>query len=151
MPTARGFYASALLSGLLFSISPALAMPESCQKDFTPMMNKRQQYMNQINGFKNKKPTAPQACTIFSGFSAQNSKIVAWMTAQKDWCQIPDEMLSGMKDQQGQIDKVRSNACGVAAKQAQMIQQMKRRAAQQGARQAGPGIGSGVRLPQGAL
>lgn len=149
MSAFRGILALHGVAGLLMlSSSAAMAMPESCQKEFTPLMEKRQAYMNQIEGFKKKKPSAPQACNSFGGLSASNKKLVEWMASQKDWCQIPDEMLDGMKGQQAQIDKVRGQACGVAAKQAQM---MKNAARQQRQQQAGPGIGSGVRLPQGAL
>lgn len=135
------------LAALLVGSGSAIAMPESCQKEFTPLMNKRQAYMNQIEGFKAKKPTAPVACNAFGGLSTANKKLVEWMESQKDWCQIPDDMVGGLKGQQSQIDKVRGTACGAAAKQAQMM-----RDAARGQRQGGgPGIGSGVRLPQGAL
>ena len=144
----RLVFAAALCGGVGFASVPALAMPESCQKDFVPMMTKRQQYIQTINGYKKKKPSAPAACSTFSGLSAHNKKVVEWMEAQKDWCQIPDDTVSAMKDQQGQIDKTRGVACDAAAKQAKMIRQMKNQQRQQ---QAGPGVGSGVRLPQGAL
>ena len=152
MRCARGMMAMALLGGMTALAAPAAAMPESCQKEFNPLMEKRQAYMNQINGFQKRKPTAPVACNAFGGLASSNRKLVEWMESQKDWCQIPDDMLNGIKDQQGQIDKVRGTACDAAAKQAKMMGEARRRAAQsQRQQQGGPGIGGGVRLPQGAL
>ena len=140
--------AATICGGLGIAATPAMAAPESCAKDFAPLMTKRQAYINTINGYKNKKPSAPAACSTFSGLSAQNRKISAWMESQKDWCQIPDDTIKAIKDQQAQIDKTRANACNAAAQQSKMMRQMKN---QQQRQQAGPGIGSGVRLPQGAL
>lgn len=136
----------------VLSLAPVAAqqMPESCQKDFVPMMQKRQTYIDQINGFKKRKPTAAAACNTFKGLAEQNQKIATWMTSQKDWCQIPDEMLKNVTDAQEQINQTRGSVCGAAAKQAQQIKQMKAAQARQ-QRQAQPGVGSGVRLPQGAL
>jgi hypothetical protein len=145
----RGYLAGMTIAGALAVSAPALAMPESCQKDFAPMMQQRANYMETINGYKKRKPSAPQACNTFGGLASVNRKIVKWMEDQKDWCQVPDEMISQLKGQQGQIDKVRGQACGAAAKQAQMMKQARR--AQQQQRQAGPSVGGGVRLPQGAL
>ena len=71
------------------------------------------------------------------------------MVSQKDWCQIPDDMVKGISDAQVQLDETRGKVCSAATKQAQQIKQMKARAARQ--QPAQPGVGSGVRLPQGAL
>ncbi|MCA0424285.1 MAG: hypothetical protein LCH61_13355 [Proteobacteria bacterium] len=146
---ATGLVAGSMLA-LALGTTAALAMPESCQKDFVPLMDKRQKYINTINGYQKRKPTAAQACSTFRGLADHNQKIAKWMTAQKEWCQIPDDMLKGVTDAQGQISQTRDNVCSAAAKQAKQIQQMKAQAAQQ---QQGrqPGVGSGVRLPAGAL
>jgi hypothetical protein len=130
--------------------TPALAqqMPETCQKEFVPLMQKRQTIINRIEGYKKRKPTAAQACGTFKELSGHNKKISEWMTAQQAWCQIPDEMLKQVNDAQGQIDQTRGNVCGAAAKQAQQLKQMQRMQRQQAAQ---PAPGAGVRLPQGAL
>lgn len=152
MRIARGFLAGMTIGGAMLLAAPVLttpvmAMPESCQKEFGPMMQQRANYMNTINNFKKKRPNAPQACNTFGGLAATNRKIVKWMEEQKDWCQVPEEMLSQLKGQQGQIDKVRGQACNAAAQQAKAMRQQR----QGGGQQAGPGVGAGVRLPQGAL
>lgn len=137
---------------LVFGAPAARAMPESCQKDFVPMMEKRQKYINTINGYQKRKPTAAQACSTFRGLAEHNQKIATWMTAQKDWCQVPDDMLKGVSEAQEQINQSRNNVCSAAAKQAKQLQQMKAQAARQQQQQGrAPGVGSGVRLPAGAL
>lgn len=137
-----------MAGGLGLASSGARAMPESCQKEFAPMMEKRQAYINQINAYNKRKPTAIQACNTFKGLASHNEKIGQWMASQKDWCQVPEDMIKQFGDAQVQINQTRAKICDAAAKQAQMMKQMKNRAAQQG-RQTAPG--SGVRLPQGAL
>lgn len=144
-----GLFALVLASAVASGISGAAAMPASCEKDFAPMMEKRQGYINTINGYNKRKPTASQACNTFQGLSSQNKKMTDWMVSQKDWCQIPEDMVKGISDAQVQLDETRGKVCSAAAKQAQQLKQMKARAARQ--QPAQPGVGSGVRLPQGAL
>ncbi|HRK24893.1 MAG TPA: hypothetical protein PLQ11_08055 [Beijerinckiaceae bacterium] len=126
---------------------PAVAqqMPESCQKDFVPLMQKRQQFMATIEGYRKRKPTAAQACGTFRNLAVHNKKLADWMTAQKDWCQIPEDMLKGVTESQAQIEQTRGSVCGAAAKQAAQIRKMQSQQPRQ------PAPGSGVRLPQGAL
>lgn len=141
----------AVVLAFLFGSSLAAGaqnMPESCQKEFVPLMQKRQAYIEEINGYKKKKPTAAKACNTFKNLAAHNKKIGDWMTSQKDWCQVPDEMVKGVADAQKQIEQTRGNVCGAAAKQAAQIRQMQRQQQQGGGRAP---AGSGVRLPQGAL
>ncbi|HRJ69643.1 MAG TPA: hypothetical protein PK812_08545 [Beijerinckiaceae bacterium] len=131
----------------LSGAEPAWAqMPQSCMNDFKPLMDARQTAVQRINGLNPKKTTATQACSAFRDLAARNKKVVEYMTANKDWCQIGDADLAAVTQAQDQIEKNRANTCNAAAKQAAQVRQMQRQ--QQSAQ---PGVGSGVRLPQGAL
>lgn len=124
----------------------AQAMPQSCMTDFEPIMKVRQAAVQRVNSLNPKKTTATQACAAFRELAARNQKVVEYMTTNKEWCQIGENDLAAVTQAQEQIEKNRGNACNAAAKQASQIKQMQRQ--QQNAQ---PAVGSGVRLPQGAL
>jgi hypothetical protein len=122
---------------------PAMAMPESCQKDLNTYAEARMGAINRINGFKGKRPTATQACSAFGALVSSEDKMIKWMEANKEWCQIPDTLLADLKKGSAQGIKVRGQACSAAKKEAQMRAQ---------ARQGAPAAARpAVRLPQGAL
>jgi hypothetical protein len=126
----------------------------SCQGDFQKVMGPRQALIERINGFQKKRPTADQACSILGQLVGADKRVLSWMTENKDWCQIPDELVEQLKTTSGQATKSRSQACSAASQQRAQI--AKARAAQARAAQqqngGGPAaVGSGVRLPQGAL
>lgn len=127
----------------------AQIIPESCQPEFIPLMQKRQAAIQRVNNFKPKSTTAAQACSGFKDLAARNKALLDYMTKNKDWCQFNDEQMNGISSAQENIDKSRASTCDAAAKQAAQIKQMRRQQQQQGSGQAG--VGSGVRLPQGAL
>ena len=128
---------------LLGAGAPAYAMPESCQKDLNKYAETRMGAINRINAFKGKRPTPTQACSAFGALVDSESKMIKWMEANKEWCQIPDALLADLKKNSAQGVKVRGQACSAAKKEAQMR-------AQQG--QGGGGAPRpAVRLPQGAL
>lgn len=134
---------------MLAFAQPALAV--DCQKDFAAVMQPRQKLIEQINTFSKKKTTPQNACGAFTKLGASDTKLIAWVKLNKDWCHIPEDFLKNLEAQSEQAGKVRGQACGVAAKQSKMIEQMK--AQQRRQAESGPsGLpGSGVRLPKGAL
>ena len=149
----RGLASTTLLVGGCFGMlaftQPALAV--DCQKDFAALMQPRQKLIAHINGFSKKKVSPQAACSAFTKLHASDGKLLGWVKLNKDWCHIPDEFVKNLQTQAADATKVRGQACGVAAKQAKMIEQMK--AQQRRQAEGGPsGLpGSGVRLPKGAL
>lgn len=124
---------------------PASAMPESCQQDLNKYGQTRLDAINRINAFKNKRPSATQACSAFGNLVSAEQRMIKWMEANKEWCQIPDALLDDLKKSSAQGSKVRGQACSAAKKEAQMR-------AQGGAQGGGSAPARpGVRLPQGAL
>lgn len=149
----RGLASTTLLVGGCFGMlaltQPALAV--DCQKDFAGVMQPRQKLIEQINGFSKKKTTPQVACSAFTKLGASDQKLISWVKLNKDWCHIPDEFVKNLETQSEEAGKVRGQACGMAAKQSKMMEQMK--AQQRRQAESGPsGLpGSGVRLPKGAL
>jgi hypothetical protein len=149
-----------LAFGLLIGgSSDVFAQASSCQTDFQKVMGPRQAIIARINGFAKRRPTADQACSSLGQLVSADRRVLNWMNENKDWCQISDEMISQLRTSSGQAARSRGQACGAAAQQRTMIARARAaqaRAAQQ--QQAGggggdrpPPVGSGVRLPQGAL
>ena len=79
------------------------------------------------------------------------------MTDNKDWCQIPDQVLENFSQAHKQLQTVKGQACQVAAKMNEMEKKAKQAAAQQqqqgGARGllGGGGLTGSYAMPKGAL
>jgi hypothetical protein len=145
-----------LFFGMCFVIptSAAQAQASNCQTDFQKVMGPRQTLIERINGFRNKKPTATQACSTLGQLVSADGRLIKWLTDNKEWCQIPDQLIEQVQGSTGQASRSRTQACGAAKNQ--QVQIARARAAQARAQQGGgagsaPAVGSGVRLPQGAL
>jgi hypothetical protein len=139
-------------AGSVLASGDASAQASNCQTDFQKVMAPREALMQRINGFRTKRPTAGQACTTLGQLVAADSRVLKWMTENKDWCQIPDSLVEQLQGASGQVSRSRGQACAAAKNQASQI--ARARAAQARAQQGGggpPPVGSSVRLPQGAL
>jgi hypothetical protein len=141
------------LSAVAASSGGAMAQASTCQTDFQKYMGPRMALIQRINGFQKRKPTPQAACSTLSQLVSADSRLSKWMTENKEWCQIPDNVVEQLQTGAGQATRARGQACGAAKNQASQI--ARARAAQQRAAQGGgggaPAVGSGVRLPQGAL
>ncbi|MGL4241904.1 MAG: hypothetical protein ACRCTI_12400, partial [Beijerinckiaceae bacterium] len=93
-------------------------------------------------------------CSTLSQLVAQDVKLNKWLEENKDWCQIPDNVVEQFKEGSGSATRARGQACGAAKQQAAAMARARapQRAAQGGGGGGGaPAPGSGVRLPSGAL
>jgi hypothetical protein len=141
-----------LAASILATPEQAHAQASNCQVDFQKVMAPREALMTRINGYRTKRPTPGQACSTLGQLVTADGNVLKWMTENKDWCQIPDTLVEQLQTASGQVSKSRGQAC--AAAKNQVTQQARARAAQARAQQGGggaPPVGSGVRLPQGAL
>lgn len=138
----HALFVFAALSAMM-AANPALAITPSCQEEMNKITTSRQSAIDRVNGFAKKRPSATQACSAFGTLVSADKKLLDWMTSNKDWCQVPDQLIEQLQDAQQQAAKVRDQACTAAKKEAEM----RRNAAPA----AGPPPGGGVRLPQGAL
>lgn len=142
---------AAMLTSILGSTA-ALAQQSSCATDFQKFMAPRQALIERVNSFQKKRPTPQQACGTLNQLVSADSRMSKWVDENKDWCQIPEQIVEQLKTGAEQAQRARGQACGVAKQQAAMIARARaqQRAAQQGGGGA-PAVGSGVRLPSGAL
>lgn len=129
----------------------AFAQAASCS-DITGMLNQRKSIAAKISTSsegKKKQIDARFACTAFGQLVANGQSILKFAEANKDWCQIPDGFVEGLKTDHGKAVTIRARACSAAAKQAQMEKQAREGGG--GGLLGGNGLAGQSRMPQGAL
>jgi len=156
-PAIRGFtlrpsslsMASITLAATL-SATAALAQSASCQ-DILNVKKERQTLIQRIAamGGKGKKVDPRVACSSFTTLVGNGTKALKWMEANKDWCQVPDALLENIRNDHGQAQKLRANACKVAAQVADM--EKKAKSGGQTGLLGGEGLTGSYKIPQGAM
>ena len=130
----------ALLAGVIAAslFAPAVARAD-CNADMGELAAKRASINSLLD--KNKKehggkidPVA--ACPQLKALAAAQGAVVSYMTKNKDWCGLPDELLKQSSQAQAQISGFASKACGMVAKIKQMQAQQAAMAQQQQQQQA---------------
>lgn len=103
-------------------------------------------------GGKDKKVDAKAACAAFGKLVANGNTALKSAELNKDWCQVPDQLIQNIKADHEKVSKIRGQACGAAAKQAEM--QKKAREGQGPGAEGllgGGGLEGSYKIPQGAL
>jgi hypothetical protein len=122
--------------------TPSLA--QNCSDDINKLGTKFKAERDTIEGLIKQakgKPLDPEVfCAKSVGLKSAETAMIAYMEKNKDWCQIPDEVIDGLKKTHVQNDAFSAKACDVAAK----IKKMKEQQADGGAPQA-------QQLPTGPL
>lgn len=145
-----GFTAVALAAALL--PLPAQAQSASCQELGTHLTERKSlvESIQKLGGGKGKPIDAKAACSAFGKLVANGTTTLKWAESNKDWCQIPDQFVEGIKTDHEKVTKIRGQACTAAAKQAEM----QKNAAQGGGPQGllgGEGLEGSFKIPKGAL
>ncbi|RVU19852.1 hypothetical protein [Methylobacterium oryzihabitans] len=150
--------AGAVLAAVLAS-APALAQGADCSV-IQKTLSERKDIVAKINASsqsKKVKMTPSQACTVFGKLQANGNEGLKWITANKDWCSIPDSFVEGFKADHTKVTGIHSKICAAAKQQAVMEKRAREQAAQNaaggggGGLLGGPGLTGSYRLPQGAL
>ena len=110
----------------------------------------------QTLGGKKKQVDPKEACAMFGKLVVNGNATLKWAETNKDWCQVPDSFVEGMKNDHNRATSLKGQACGAAAKMAQMERKARQQAqqAQQGGGGGllgGPGLSGEYKIPQGAL
>jgi hypothetical protein len=152
-PLSRPRLALAGLAGLALAglTGAAEAQSASCQ-DLGPQMMERKSLVEAVQKLgtgKEKKMEPKAACAAFGKLVTNGATMLKWAEANKDWCQVPDQFIDGIKADHEKVMKIRGQACGVAAKQAEM--EKKARSGQAGGLLGGGGLEGSYKIPQGAL
>lgn len=125
---------------------PALA--QSCNDDIGKFQERRQAQIAGLNALNKKgagKLDPIAACPKLRALSGIEDEMFKYMTKNKDWCNIPDDIMESVKEGKGKSANLAGQACKVAAQ----ITKMKQLQARQ--QQEGAGAAPVQRLPAGPL
>ena len=102
---------------LLFG-SAGGARAQSCTDDLGALAEAQQQIqaLNQISQANKGKLDPVAACPRFRTLSAIEGQMVAYLTKNKEWCNIPDEFLNNFKTGSARTSDMANKACEIAAK-----------------------------------
>ncbi len=135
------------VGGLFLLAAPAMA--QSCETDIGEFQKKRAVQMENISKLQQKgdgKLDPVAACPMLRSLSSVEQSMLAYMEKNQNWCNIPDEVLTNVKEGTGKTSGIAKQACALAA-------QLKKQ------QQAGGGGGGGMpgfnvpppKLPAGPL
>jgi hypothetical protein len=133
------------------SIAPAAAQSTDCQELSKHLIERKSlvEGIQKLGAGKEKKMDPKAACSAFGKLATNGTTTLKWAETNKDWCQIPDQFLQGIKADHEKVVKLRGQACGVAAKQAEMEKRAK--SGEGGGLLGGGGLEGSYKIPQGAL
>ena len=138
------------LAALVLAAGEAHAQANSSCGAIQGQLEQRKAIASSLQAGGKKKIDAKTACAGFGRLVANGAGILKWLETNKDWCQVPDSFVEGMKNDHAKAQEIRGKACNVAAKMEQMAKQAKSGGGG-GGLLGGGGLTGPTNLPQGAL
>lgn len=143
------------LAGSPFVASAAFAQAPECGA-IQKTLQARKDLVAKANAASNskKKMTPQEACALFGKLQNNGAEGLKWITANKEWCSIPDSFAEGFKADHIKVGGIRTKICGIAAQASKMEAQARAQAQNGGGGGGllgGPGLTGAMRMPQGAL
>jgi hypothetical protein len=86
-----------------------------CVKEFLRLRADAEKKAAAIKAAGEHKAPPQVACKLFTTFSAAESKMLKYATANSVWCGIPAQVISGMKQAHGKTTAMRTRICRIAA------------------------------------
>ncbi|MEF3365724.1 hypothetical protein V3H18_04165 [Methylocystis sp. 9N] len=132
------------LLALIVASSGAYAQQQSCQEDFQKLSEKRMagiQALNALGKAGKGKMDPVAACPAAKRLVSVETEMLNYMTKNKEWCNVPDNVVDNFKEARAKTQTFASQACAVAAKAKQMREQA----------EAGGGMMAPPKLPAGPL
>lgn len=157
--TASGLAATlGLAMASLLLASPASAQISGCEP-LQKLLTTRQSMVAKIAAAQKakRKMTPQEACSTFGKLVNNGDETLKFATANKDWCQIPDGFIDGLKTDNKKVATFRGQACNAVKQQAAMQRRAQQQQQAQGANPFGgadsitSGAGGGLKVPRGAL
>ena len=143
--------ASTLRAGLIrtgvvaaLAIGLAGTARADCNEDFGKLMTKRMAEvtaLNKISKANGGKLDPVAACPRLKNLAAAEGEVVAYMTKNKDWCSLPDDLVTKMTESRGKTSSIAVKACNMAVMMKKQQQQQAQQTTQEQA----------VKLPTGPL
>jgi hypothetical protein len=135
------------LGAAVVVLALGVAARADCADDLKKLTERRISQLNEINAMaaqskKDKKPIDPAIfCAKAHNLSAAEDALIAYMTKNKDWCAVPDEVLGNLQESHKKSVEFGGRACVAAAKFKKMQEQQA----------AGGGAPQAPALPAGPL
>jgi len=147
-----GVTAVAGFAALLSATEPAAAQSAVCQEIGAHLVE-RKSLIDAVQklGGKDKKMDPKTACAAFGKLVANGNTTLKAAETNKDWCQVPDQLIQNIKNDHEKVTKIRGQACGAAAKQAEMEKKARSGQGGAGGLLGGGGLEGSYKIPQGAL
>jgi hypothetical protein len=128
-------------------VNGGAAQAQSCSEDFQKLTERRMAQIQALNalgkaGKGKMDPTA--ACAVSKKLVGVEGEMAGYMTKNKEWCNIPDQVLDGFKQAAAKTKAFSGQACTAAVKMKQMMDQQREQA-------ANGGMGAPPKLPAGPL
>lgn len=114
---------SAMLGLLLGFGGAGAAFAQSCQEDFQKLSEKRMAQiavLNKIGKAAKGKMDPIAACPAARHLVTIENEMFAYMEKNKEWCNIPDNVVDGFKQARAKTQGFASQACAFAAKAKKM-------------------------------
>lgn len=144
---------AAVVGGILVA-GPAFAQSAECG-EIQKTLQARKDLVAKANTAQNSKAkmTPQAACALFGKLQSNGSEGLKWITANKEWCSIPDSFAEGFKTDHTKVVGIRTKVCAVAAQATKMESQARAQAENGGGGGllGGPGLTGSLKMPQGAL
>lgn len=113
--------------GLACTAAPAWAQMQPgagqqmppCIKKFVSLRNVAETKAKALEaaGKRKQKPTAQEACHLFSAFSTAEERLLKYAGENQTWCGIPPQVVEQMKKAHARTTQTRTRICRVAAEQ----------------------------------
>ncbi len=128
------------------TLAPQLAWAD-CNVDLSALMSKRMteiDALNKISKAHGGKLDPIEGCPRLRTLAAAEGQVVAYMEKNKDWCGLPEDVLTKMTETHTKTESYAGKACTFAVKMKQMQEMQQKQAATQQQEQA-------IKLPTGPL
>ncbi|MGO9389692.1 hypothetical protein [Rhodoblastus sp.] len=138
-----------LLAGLLILLLAGAsgARAQSCNEDLAVFGKKRNTEIEALNAISKShggKLDPVGACPHFRAMGAIESQMLAYLTKNKEWCNIPDDFINGFKANTEKTAGISKQACELAEK-------VKKMQSQGGGLAGGGNLPPPPKLPAGPL
>ena len=145
-------FAGLAAAGLVVSAAPALAQISGCEQG-QKFLQTHETLSKKLNNLKDKnnKIDPVAACGLLAKLDDNADSMLKWMNTNKDWCQVPDQMIQSLKEGQANLSKAKGQPCKVAAQVRDMQKKAKQAQQQQKGNPFGGGLTGEYKIPQGAL
>lgn len=129
--------AAAVLLGALLAVGAhGAANAQSCQEDFQKLTQRRMSQITVLNNIgkagKGKMDPAA-ACPAARKLVGVETEMFGYMQKNKDWCNIPDNVVESFQQARAKTQNFAAQACAVAAKMKKMQEMQRNEAAAGGA------------------